>query len=194
MAIKVGHEMTLGEKLYLPAIRKGMSLTFRHLLGKRFTMQYPEEKWTSPPGYRGLHKLTKDDQGRVKCVACYMCATACPAECITIEAAPAPPEWPDREKFPARFDIDMLRCIFCGYCVEACPEEAIVMTEVHELAAGSRHELIYTKERLLANDARVTYTAKADLDGKVTSEKTKSGDAHPHHLPARRLDPSHRLF
>ncbi len=192
MAIKVGHEMTLTERLYLPAIRKGMALTFRHMLGKKFTMQYPEKKWPVPPGYRGLHKLTKDEQGRVKCVACYMCATACPAECITIEAAPAP--WPDREKVPARFDIDMLRCIFCGYCVEACPEEAIVMTEVHELAAGSRQELIYTKERLLANDARVTYTGKPDLDGKVTDETTKSGHIHPHHLPAKQLDPSHRLF
>jgi NADH-quinone oxidoreductase subunit I len=191
MAIRVGHEMTRTERLYLPAIRKGMALTLRHLLGKKFTMQYPEEKWKVPPGYRGLHKLTKDDRGRVKCVACYMCATACPSECITIEAAPAP--WPDREKYPARFDIDMLRCIFCGYCVEACPEEAIVMTEVHNLASGSRQELIYTKERLLANEARVTYTARADLDGKAVSPRTSSAGVHPHRLPARTMDPGRRI-
>ena len=89
-------------------------------------------------------------------MACYMCATACPAECITIEAAEAP--WPDRDKYPRRFDIDMLRCIFCGMCVEACPEDAIVMTERSELAAESRADLIYTKEMLLEVEDRVTLT------------------------------------
>ncbi len=154
--IKVGHEMTLTEKMYLPAITKGLSLTFRHLLGKKITMQYPEEKWEKPEGYRGLHKLTKDEKGRPKCVACYMCAAACPAECITIEASEAP--WADREKYPKRFEIDMLRCIFCGMCVEVCPEDAIVMTERTELAAENRSDLIYTKEMLLEVEDRVTLT------------------------------------
>ena len=154
--IKVGHEMTLTEKMYLPAITKGLSLTFRHLLGKKITMQYPEEKWEKPEGYRGLHKLTKDEQGRPKCVACDMCATACPAECITIEASEAP--WADREKYPKRFEIDMLRCIFCGMCVEGCPGDAIVMTERTELAAENRSDLIYTKEMLLEVEDRVTLT------------------------------------
>ena len=153
---KVGHEMTLAEKMYLPAITKGLSLTFKHLLGKKITMQYPEERWEKPEGYRGQHKLTKDDQGRPNCVACYMCATACPAECITIEAGHAP--WADREKYPERFEIDMLRCIFCGMCVEACPEDAIVMTERSELASGNRADFIYTKERLLEVEERVTLT------------------------------------
>ena len=154
--IKVGHEMTLTEKMYLPAITKGLSLTFRHLLGKKITMQYPEEKWEKPEGYRGLHKLTKDEQGRPKCVACDMCATACPAECITIEASEAP--WADSEKYPKRFEIDMLRCIFCGMCVEGCPEDAIVMTERTKLAAENRSDLIYTKEMLLEVEDRVTLT------------------------------------
>ena len=89
-------------------------------------------------------------------MACYMCATACPADCITIEAAEAP--WLDREKYPRRFEINMLRCIFCGMCVEACPEDAIVMTERSELAAESRSGLIYTKEMLLEVEDRVTLT------------------------------------
>jgi NADH-quinone oxidoreductase subunit I len=85
-----------------------------------------------------------------------MCATACPAECITIEAAEA--VWPDREKYPNRFEIDMLRCIFCGMCVEACPEDAIVMTERSELAAERRADLIYTKEMLLEVKDPITLT------------------------------------
>jgi len=85
-----------------------------------------------------------------------MCSTACPAECITIEAGQAP--WPDREKYPERFEIDMLRCIFCGMCVEACPEDAIVMTERSELASGNRADFIYTKEQLLEVEERVTLT------------------------------------
>ena len=85
-----------------------------------------------------------------------MCSTACPAECITIEAGDAP--WQDREKYPVRFEIDMLRCIFCGMCVEACPEDAIVMTERSELAAENRGDLIYTKEMLLEVEDRVTLT------------------------------------
>ena len=153
---KVGHEMTLTEKMYLPAITKGLSVTFKHLLGKKFTVPYPEKRLEKPEGYRGLHKLTEDDQGRPKCVACYMCAAACPAECITIEASEAP--WVDREKYPKRFEIDMLRCIFCGMCVEACPEDAIVMTERSELAAENREDLIYTKEMLLEVGERVTLT------------------------------------
>lgn len=151
MAIKVGHEMSLAERVYLPAVIKGMTLTLKQLFGKKITLQYPEEKWKPDPGYRGLHRLTKDEQGRVKCVACYMCATACPSRCITIAAEPAP--WPDREKYPLRFEIDLLRCIFCGFCVEACPMDAIVMTDCYEMASTDRKDFIYTKERLLRDQA-----------------------------------------
>ena len=99
------------------------------------TQQYPEVKPELPLHYRGVHRLNRDEQGRVKCVACMLCATACPANCIAIEAAPAPPEWPDRDKFPATFVLDELRCIYCGMCEEACPVDAIELTHIYDLTA-----------------------------------------------------------
>ncbi|HEO64739.1 MAG TPA: 4Fe-4S dicluster domain-containing protein, partial [Spirochaetes bacterium] len=89
---------------------------------------------------------------RIKCVACYMCATACPAFCITIVADKTPTEYgEDRDKYPAVFTINELRCIFCGYCVEACPCDAIEMTQRHPIVYGSRDSFIYDRERLLNN-------------------------------------------
>lgn len=150
MAIVVkARKMTLMERIYFPPIIKGMLLTLRHIFMKKFTMQYPEEQKVLPPGYRGAHRLNKDDQERVKCVACEMCAVACPAHCITIEGMES--GWEDREKIPRTFQIDMLRCIFCGMCVEACPEDAIDMTNDIELVAYTREAMIWDKERLLAN-------------------------------------------
>lgn len=149
MAIVVSaKKMTLSERLYFPII-KGMWLTFLHIFKKKTTLQYPEQKKVLPPGYRGAHRLNKDEQGRIKCVACEMCAVACPALCITIEGMES--GWPDREKIPRTFQIDMLRCIFCGMCVEACPEDAIDMTDDINLVATTREEMIWDKEKLLAN-------------------------------------------
>ncbi|HYV36585.1 MAG TPA: NADH-quinone oxidoreductase subunit I, partial [Gemmataceae bacterium] len=88
----------LAEKLYLPAILQGLQTTMRHMFEPRVTQQYPEVQPDLPANYRGVHRLNRDEQGRVKCVACYMCSTACPAHCIDIVAAPSP--WPDREKYP----------------------------------------------------------------------------------------------
>jgi NADH-quinone oxidoreductase subunit I len=90
--------------------------------------------------YRGVHRLNKDEEGRVKCVACFMCSTACPAECITIEAGEHPNN--KYEKYPVRFDIDMLRCVMCGLCVDACPEEAIIMTQDYEMSATTREQTV----------------------------------------------------
>ena len=87
--------------------------------GDQVTEQFPEQQPKLPANYRGVHRLNRDEEGRVKCVACYMCSTACPAHCIDIVAAPSP--WPDREKYPETFVIDELRCIYCGMCEEACP-------------------------------------------------------------------------
>ena len=90
----------------------------------------------------------KDAEGRVKCVACFLCATACPAHCIDIIAAESP--WPDREKYPQSFVIDELRCIYCGMCEEACPVDAIELTSLYNLTGRSREEMIFDKEKLLS--------------------------------------------
>jgi len=137
------------ERPSLWATLKGLLVTqgnfFKHLWSRdrldKPTIQYPEQRRAYSLRFRGIHQLTKRPDGSLKCVACFMCATACPAECITIEAG----EYPDKriEKYPVRFDIDMLRCVMCGLCVDACPEEAIVMTGDYEMAAFTREETVY---------------------------------------------------
>jgi NADH-quinone oxidoreductase subunit I len=97
--------------------------------------------------YRGVHRLNKDEEGRVKCVACFMCSTACPARCIHIEAEESP--WQDREKYPGKFDIDELRCIYCGMCEEACPVDAIELTHLYDIVGLTRQEMIFDKSKLL---------------------------------------------
>ncbi|GAB4135760.1 NuoI/complex I 23 kDa subunit family protein [Thermopirellula anaerolimosa] len=143
-------EMTFLEKTYLPLFIDGLTTTVRHLVGRKVTVQFPEQRhqFAEPLRYRGVHRLNRDEQGRVKCVACFLCATACPAHCIDIEAAPSP--WPDREKYPVRFNIDELRCIFCGMCEEACPVNAIELTTLYDLSGHSREEMIFDKEKLLS--------------------------------------------
>jgi NADH-quinone oxidoreductase subunit I len=148
----------LQEALYLPAILTGLRITihkfFRNIIGKRdvVTIQYPEEKRRVSPRYRGRHRLTMREDGFIKCVACYMCETVCPAHCIHIEAG----EVPDKsvEKYPVVFDIDELRCVFCGLCVEACPKDAIRMdTGIVAMAYSSRDRFDYTRD-LLRDDYR----------------------------------------
>ena len=127
-------------------------VTLRHLAGNLMnrdspTISYPEETRAYSGRFRGTHVLTVRDDGSLKCVACYMCATVCPAECIYIEAGEHPN--PEIEKFPQRFDIDMLRCIYCGFCIDACPEEAIVMSREHHQTAADRNETVYSLEQLM---------------------------------------------
>jgi NADH-quinone oxidoreductase subunit I len=140
--------MGLAELLYLPAIAEGLGTTIRHIFRPKITEQYPEQEPNLPPNYRGVHRLNRDPDGRVKCVACYMCSTACPAHCIDIVAAPSP--WPDREKYPETFVIDELRCIYCGMCEEACPVDAIELTSLYDLTGLSREEMMFDKEKLLS--------------------------------------------
>jgi NADH-quinone oxidoreductase subunit I len=134
--------------LYLPSIFRGMAKTLEWMFRKKETLQYPEERHIPRPGYRGEHRLKKDEQGRPKCVACFMCQTACPAECITIVARDAT-EWPDRDKVPLSFDIDLLKCIYCGMCEEACPCDAIELTTTFTQVATSRAQKVYDMETLL---------------------------------------------
>src|SRR5882757_3443832 len=143
-------KMGLGEMLYLPAIFHGLTTTVRHMFSPHVTEQYPEQEPDLPANYRGVHRLNRDEQGRVKCVACYMCATACPAHCIDIVAAPSPEAWKDREKYPETFVIDELRCIYCGMCEEACPVDAIELTTLYDLTGLSREQMVFDKEKLLS--------------------------------------------
>lgn len=143
--------MGFWETTFLPAIAKGLSTTIGHVFKRHtVTQEYPEVKPNLPLHYRGVHRLNRDEKGRVKCVACMLCATACPANCIAIEAAAAPPDWPDRDKFPATFVLDELRCIYCGMCEEACPVDAIELTHIYDLTGETRAELNYDREKLLA--------------------------------------------
>src|SRR5438874_4262178 len=135
-------------RLYLPAIVSGLMTTGRHMFMPKVTVEFPEQQPVLPPNYRGVHRLNRDEQGRVKCVACYMCSTACPAHCIDIVAAPSP--WPDREKYPETFVIDELRCIYCGMCEQACPCDAIELTSIYEFTGTSREEMMFDKEKLLS--------------------------------------------
>ncbi len=147
-------KLTLLEQLYVPAIISGLVTTGKHLVrtiaGQDVTMQFPEERPRLPANYRGVHRLNRDEHGRVRCVACYMCSTACPAHCIDIIAAPAPPEWKDREKYPETFVIDELRCIYCGMCEQACPVDAIELTTLFDLTGLSREQMMFDKEKLLS--------------------------------------------
>ncbi len=139
------------QSLYIPALMRGLYISMTQFVQKSVTVQYPEEPAQVNSRFRGEHRLTTDEHGHMKCVACYMCATACPAECIHIEAGPAPEDWGMRDKIPVRFDIDMLRCIYCGFCVEACPKEAIEMTNKIPVVYDNRKDFIYDINKLLRN-------------------------------------------
>ena len=142
-------ELGFWEATFLPAIMKGLKTTLGHVTDYRpVTQQYPEQRPVLPQHYRGVHRLNRDEKGRVKCVACMLCATACPANCIAIEAAAAPPDWPDRDKYPSEFVLDELRCIYCGMCEEACPVDAIELTHIYDMTSETRAAMVFNKDKL----------------------------------------------
>lgn len=152
-------QMTWIERLYLPAIFSGMVITFRHFFKKKVTIKYPEQERPRSPVYRGLHVLKRDENGAERCTACGLCAVACPAEAITMEAgerAPGEETLYREEKYAVTYDINMLRCIFCGFCEEACPKQAIYLTDRILPSSRKRSDFIWGKDRLLErHDARV---------------------------------------
>lgn len=145
-------KMTFLERIYLPAILKGMTITIRHLFRKKATINYPEVKREFSSIYRGQHVLKRDDQGRERCTACGLCAVACPAEAITMVAAErkkGEEHLYREEKYAAVYQINMLRCIFCGDCEEACPKEAIFLTDRLVDAEYKRGPFVYGKDILV---------------------------------------------
>ncbi len=131
MKVSTGRNLRFSERLFILEVLKGLAVTARHfvenLAARRqiVTFQYPEEKLAFPETFRGEHRLMLREDGSIRCTACMLCATSCPSECIYIEAADSPT--PGVEKYPIRYEIDMLKCVFCGLCVEACPCDAIRM-------------------------------------------------------------------
>jgi NADH-quinone oxidoreductase subunit I len=137
--------LSFWEKLYLPEIARGMGITFRQMFKPTFTRQYPEEKFAPLPSYRGRPVLVEEEDGE-RCVACGLCARVCPPLAIEVQAAET---GRDKERYPVKFEINMLRCIYCGFCEEVCPEEAIVLSKDYELVFSSQAEAILGKDKLL---------------------------------------------
>jgi NADH-quinone oxidoreductase subunit I len=139
-------DFTFWERIYIPEIIKGLSLTLRTMFKPKFTVEYPEVKFIPPASYRGRPVLVMEENGKERCVACGLCSRVCPPLAIEVQAAETQDE---KERYPVKFEINMIRCIFCGFCEDVCPEEAIVMSKDYELAFTTREEAIYGKDKLL---------------------------------------------
>ncbi len=160
--------MTLLERIYLWNIVKGMFITFMHIFKRKPTIRYPEQKREFSPVFRGLHVLNRDEEGRENCTACGLCAVACPAEAITMEADERLPNEEHlyrEEKYAAKYEINMLRCIFCGLCEEACPKDAIYLSETFAPANFTRKGFIYGKPDLLIPNVKTESAEFAKAKG-----------------------------
>jgi NADH-quinone oxidoreductase subunit I len=138
---------------------QGLRVTGRYLFAKKITVQYPEERTPLSHRFRGLHAQRRYPNGEERCIACKLCEAICPAQAITIEAEPRA----DGSRRTTRYDIDMVKCIYCGFCQEACPVDAIVEGPNFEFSTETREELLYDKEKLLANGDRWEAELAANL-------------------------------
>ena len=136
--------------IFLAELISGMALTLKYFFKPKVTLNYPYEKGPLSPRFRGEHALRRYPGGEERCIACKLCEAVCPAQAITIEAEPRD----DGSRRTTRYDIDMVKCIYCGFCQEACPVDAIVEGPNFEFAAETREELLYDKNKLLANGDR----------------------------------------
>ena len=147
---------------------RGLLTTLKAFFTKPVTIQYPEQKRPVRARFRGLHELKRYDNGLEKCIGCALCAAACPADAIFVEASENTDEerYSPGERYASTYEINMLRCIFCGYCEDACPTEAIVLEKDYELSYTDRLSAIYTKDRLIV---------KVPAGGSPTPQKTEPG-------------------
>jgi NADH-quinone oxidoreductase subunit I len=149
-------------------VLKGLWTTFRSTFEKPVTIQYPEQKRPVRPRFRGRHILRRYDNGLERCIGCSLCAAACPADAIFVEAAENTDDerYSPGERYASTYEINMLRCIYCGFCEDACPTEAIVLGDNYELSFYDRRSAIYTKEMLIE---------PAPGSGQTTPQKTTPG-------------------
>ena len=138
------------QTLFLTELFRGLALTLKVFFEPKVTINYPFEKGPISPRFRGEHALRRYPTGEERCIACKLCEAICPAQAITIETE----EREDGSRRTTRYDIDMTKCIYCGLCQEACPVDAIVETPNFEYATETHEELLYDKQKLLANGDR----------------------------------------
>jgi NADH-quinone oxidoreductase subunit I len=139
-------DLSFWEKTYIPQIVGGLILTLKSMFRPTFTRQYPEEKWSPPSAFRGRPVLVQENNGVERCVACGLCSRVCPSLAIEVQSSETELE---KERYPVKFEINMLRCIFCGFCEEVCPEEAIVMSDEYILTFNKQEQGIFGKDKLL---------------------------------------------
>jgi NADH-quinone oxidoreductase subunit I len=138
-------DLTFWQKIYIPAIFQGLKITMTEFFKPSVTIQYPEERCVLPDSFRGRPILVAEN-GVERCVACGLCARVCPALAIEVQAGETVL---GKERYPERFEINMVRCIFCGFCEEVCPEEAIIMSREYELVFTSQKEALFGKDKLV---------------------------------------------